>query len=78
MLDKKTLEKLGGWSGYRLERVVWPEAPAGTVELYLKPTSKVMLRIPTKLTARSDDRDRSPHPFFTGGVFVSRSVTMGQ
>lgn len=42
MLDKKTLEKLGGWSGYRLERVVWPEAPAGTVELYLKPTSKVM------------------------------------
>ena len=36
------------------------------------------VRIPTKLTARSDDRDRSPHPFFTGGVFVSRSVTMGQ
>ena len=40
--------------------------------------SVAFLRIPTKLTARSDDRDRSPHPFFTGGVFVSRSVTMGQ
>jgi transposase len=26
MLDKRTLEKLGGWSGYRLERVVWPES----------------------------------------------------
>lgn len=42
MLDKRTLEKLGGWSGYRLARVVWPESPNGTVELHLKPTAKVM------------------------------------
>ena len=29
------------------------------------------LRIPTKMTARSDDRDRSSHRFLTGGVFVT-------
>src|SRR5690606_36116339 len=42
MFDRKTLEKLGCWSGYRLERVVWPESDTGTVELHLKPTAKVM------------------------------------
>ncbi|KAK76918.1 transposase, ISL3 family [Bordetella holmesii CDC-H809-BH] len=25
MLDRKTIERLGGWEGYRVERVVWPE-----------------------------------------------------
>ena len=29
------------------------------------------VRIPTKLTARSDDRDRSHYRSLTGGVFVS-------
>jgi transposase len=42
MFDRRTLEKLGCWSGYRLERVVWPETDGGTVELHLKPTAKVM------------------------------------
>lgn len=42
MLDRQTLQKLGCWSGYRLERVVWPEAGSGTVELHLRPTAKVM------------------------------------
>jgi transposase len=42
MLDRKTLERLGSWPGYRLARVVWPEEGSSTVELHLKPTSKVM------------------------------------
>ncbi len=42
MLDKKTLQKLGSWEGYRLERAVWPEAPGGTLELHLKPSGKWM------------------------------------
>lgn len=42
MLDRKALEKLGSWSGYKLDRVSWPEEANGTVELHLKPTAKVM------------------------------------
>lgn len=42
MLDRKLLEPLGGWDGYRLDRVVWPEGDGHTVSLYLKPTAKVM------------------------------------
>lgn len=42
MLDRKTLQKLGCWSGYRVDRVVWPESSTGTVELHLKPTAKLM------------------------------------
>lgn len=42
MLDRKTIEMLGGWDGYRLERVVWPEDGSRTVSLYLKPKTKVM------------------------------------
>ncbi|SPK77643.1 protein of unknown function (plasmid) [Cupriavidus taiwanensis] len=42
MLDRKTLQALGCWSGYRLERVVWPEGESPTLALYLKPTSKAM------------------------------------
>ena len=42
MLDKKTLQKLGGWEGYRLERAVWPDEAGGTLELHLKPTRQWM------------------------------------
>lgn len=42
MLDRKTLQALGCWTGYRLERVDWPEGESRTLSLYLKPTSKVM------------------------------------
>jgi len=31
MLDGTTLEKLGCWHGYQVDRVVWPEAEAGTI-----------------------------------------------
>ena len=43
MLDKKTLQKLGGWEGYRLDRAVWPDSPGGTLELHLKPSRKWMV-----------------------------------
>lgn len=42
MFDRKTLQALGSWEGYRLERVVWPQGDGHTVSLYLKPTAKVM------------------------------------
>ena len=42
MLDKRTLQKLGSWEGYRLDRAVWPQRPGGTLELHLKPTRKWM------------------------------------
>jgi transposase len=42
MLDRKTLQRLGSWEGYRLERAVWPDEPQGTLELHLKPTRKWM------------------------------------
>lgn len=42
MLDKKTFEKQRGWSGYRLECVVWLQTPTGTLEPYLKPRSRLM------------------------------------
>ncbi|CAM3525812.1 MULTISPECIES: ISL3-like element ISRta1 family transposase [Cupriavidus] len=42
MLDRKTLQALGCWKGYRLERVEWPEGESRTLSLYLKPVSKVM------------------------------------
>lgn len=42
MLDRKTLETLGAWKGYKLERVLWPQMANGTVELHLKPTAKAM------------------------------------
>ncbi len=41
MLDRKALQALGCWTGYRLERVEWPEE-GRTLSLYLKPLSKVM------------------------------------
>ena len=42
MLDRKTLQALGCWTGYKLDRVVFPEGESRTLSLYLKPTSKVM------------------------------------
>jgi len=42
MLDRRTVERLGAWEGYRLKRVVWPDQPGGTVEIYLEPRGKVM------------------------------------
>jgi len=42
MLDRRTLERLGAWEGYRLKDVIWPEGETGTVELHLEPTRKIM------------------------------------
>ncbi|AJK44765.1 ISL3 family transposase [Burkholderia plantarii] len=43
MLDRKALQALGCWTGYRLERVEWPQGEGRTLALYLKPVGKVML-----------------------------------
>lgn len=40
MVDRATVSKLGSWEGYRVQRVVWPREPGGTVEIHLKPTRK--------------------------------------
>jgi transposase len=42
MMDRKLLESLGGWAGYGVDRVEWPEGPGSTLSIYLKPTAKVM------------------------------------
>ncbi|MGF6972918.1 transposase [Paraburkholderia sp. JPY465] len=42
MLDRKALQALGCWKGYRLERVEWPQGDNHTLSLYLKPVSRVM------------------------------------
>lgn len=42
MLDKNLLEKIGGWKGYRVERVEWPDKENRTLSVFLKPTAKVM------------------------------------
>ncbi|WP_041717035.1 ISL3 family transposase [Alloalcanivorax dieselolei] len=42
MLDRKTIEKLGGWEGYRLERVAWPEGDSRTVTIFLQPSTRTM------------------------------------
>jgi len=42
LLDRKALQALGCWTGYRLERVEWPEGEGRTLSLYLKPVSKIM------------------------------------
>lgn len=42
MLDRKTIEALGGWKGYRVERVAWPEGESRTVIIHLKPSAKTM------------------------------------
>lgn len=42
MLDRKTIEKLGGWEGYRVERIAWPEGDSRAVTIYLKPCARTM------------------------------------
>ncbi len=42
MLDRKTLELIGGWKGYRVERVEWPDRETRTLSIHLKPTAKKM------------------------------------
>ena len=42
MLDRKTIEKLDGREGYRVERVAWPEDDSRTVTIYLKPSARSM------------------------------------
>ena len=42
MLDHKTLQALGCWKGYRLDRVEWPEGDGRTLAVYLTPVGKVM------------------------------------
>ncbi|MDD1482921.1 DUF1517 domain-containing protein, partial [Burkholderia thailandensis] len=39
MLDRKALQALGCWTGYRLERVEWPEGEGRTLSLHVKPVS---------------------------------------
>lgn len=41
MLDRKTIEALGGWKGYRVERFVWPERDSHTVIIHLKPSARL-------------------------------------
>ncbi|CAZ88662.1 transposase [Thiomonas arsenitoxydans] len=43
MLDRKALQALGCWTGYRVERVEWPAEGSRTLALHLKPVSKVMI-----------------------------------
>lgn len=42
MLDRKTIGKLGGWEGYRVERIGWPQGDSRTVTIYLKPSARTM------------------------------------
>ncbi len=42
MRDRKLLESLGGWQGYGVERVEWPEGIGRTLSIYLTPTAKGM------------------------------------
>jgi transposase len=42
MLDHKTLQALGCWKGYRLDRVEWPQGDSRTLALFLRPVGKVM------------------------------------
>lgn len=42
MLDRKLLESVGGWKGYRIDRVEWPEGGSRTLAVHLKPTRKLM------------------------------------
>lgn len=42
MLNRKTLEAVGGWKGYRVEKVDWPDAQGRTLSIHLKPSAKVM------------------------------------
>lgn len=53
MLDRKTLQALGCWTGYRLDRVEWPGGESRTLSLYLKPVSKLMFFASSAASAAS-------------------------
>jgi transposase len=42
MMDRRLLEAVGGWKGYRIERVEWPDDQNRTISVHLKATAKVM------------------------------------
>ena len=42
MLDRKTIARLGGWEGYRVERIAWPEGDSRTVTIHLTPSARSM------------------------------------
>lgn len=42
MLDSKFLQALGGWEGYEVERVEWPQGDSRTVSIHLKPLTRAM------------------------------------
>lgn len=41
MFDRKALQALGCWTGYRLERVEWPQGEGRTLSLHLAPDGRV-------------------------------------
>lgn len=43
MLDRKTLEALGKWTGYRVEKIEWPGDASRTLSIFLKPAAKVLV-----------------------------------
>jgi transposase len=42
MLDRKTLDAIGGWAGYRVEKVEWPDDASRTLSVFLKPSVKTL------------------------------------
>lgn len=42
MLDRKTLEAIGGWSGYCVEKVEWPGDASRTLSVFLEPSGKTL------------------------------------
>ena len=42
MLDRKTIEKFGGWEGYMVKRIAWPEDGSRSVTISLKPSAQTM------------------------------------
>ena len=74
MLDSKFLQALGGWEGYEVERVQWPQGDGRTVSIYLKPlVLRALRRVhapgPAGLYLRlgrkhgpGRDQDRAPGP----------------
>lgn len=42
MLDRRILEAVGGWKGYRVDRIEWPDSQSRTLSVHWKVTAKVM------------------------------------
>ena len=49
-----------------------------TTDFKREAASLVLVRIPLKMTADSEERDRLAHRFLTGAGFLLRAVTIGQ